>query len=156
MNRGSTTLLKAVLFLMALVVLTFCVVLLPQEIQAELAGDFDYLPLLIGLYFPALPFLYAIFQAHRLLVNVDEDRAFSEQSVDAFKKIKYCSLAISSVFAVGMPYIFYLADQDDAPGLAALGFVIVGAAFVIATAAAIAQKLLQNVVEIKTENDLTV
>jgi hypothetical protein len=55
-----------------------------------------------------------------------------------------------------MPYIFYVADKDDAPGVAAIGFAIIGLSFVIAVAAAVFQRLLQNAVDIKSENDLTV
>ena len=55
-----------------------------------------------------------------------------------------------------MPYVFYLADMDDAPGLVAIGLVIVFASFVIGAFAAVLQKLIQNAVEIKSENDLTV
>ena len=60
------------------------------------------------------------------------------------------------MYAAGMPYVFYVADQDDAPGVVAIGLVIIGASFVIATAAAVFQKLVQNAVDIKSENDLTV
>lgn len=55
-----------------------------------------------------------------------------------------------------MPYVFYVADRDDALGLAAIGFVFIGASFVIGTAAAVFQSLMQNAVDIKSENDLTV
>jgi hypothetical protein len=55
-----------------------------------------------------------------------------------------------------MPYIFYVGDRDDAPGAVAIGLVIVGASFVIATFAAVLQKLLESGRKIKSENDLTV
>jgi len=45
---------------------------------------------------------------------------------------------------------------DDPADPTALGFVVIFAAAVIATAAAVFQKLLQNAVDIKSENDLTV
>jgi hypothetical protein len=60
------------------------------------------------------------------------------------------------MYVVGMPYIFHAADKDDAPGVALIGFVIIFASFVIATAAGVFQRLVQNAVDIKSENDLTV
>jgi hypothetical protein len=77
-------------------------------------------------------------------------------SVRALKNIKYCAITISALYAAGMPYIFYAADRDDAPGVIVIGLVIIFASSVIATFAAVLQKLLQNVVEIKSENELTV
>lgn len=156
MKKGSTLLLQGVLFAMGLIVFTVCAVFLPQIIMAELAGDFDYLPILVGLYVPAIPFFIALFQASKLLRLIDANQAFSPRSVTALKNIKFCGLSISAAFALGMPYIFYVADRDDAPGLVALGLVIIGASFVIATAAAVFQNLLQNAVDLKSENDLTV
>jgi hypothetical protein len=55
-----------------------------------------------------------------------------------------------------MPYIFYVADRDDAPGVSVIGFIIIFASFVIAVFAAVLERLLQNAIEIKSENDLTV
>ena len=55
-----------------------------------------------------------------------------------------------------MPYIFYVADRDDAPGVAAVAFIIIGASFVIAAAAAVFERLMRSTVDIKSENDLTV
>jgi hypothetical protein len=55
-----------------------------------------------------------------------------------------------------MPYIVYVADKDDPPGATAIGLVIIVASCVIAVFAAVLQKLLQNAIEIKSENDLTV
>ena len=103
-----------------------------------------------------MPFFFALYQALKLLNHIDRNNAFSLPAVKALEKIKYSALAISGLFTAGMPYVFYVADRDDAPGVAAIGFVIIFASFVIATAAAVFQQLFQNAVDIKSENDLTV
>jgi len=156
MKRGSTLVLRAVVWLMGLVVLGICLIALPPAIHTELQGDFDYAPLLLGLYFPAIPFFVALKQTLKLIGYIDHNQAFTPQSVIALKLIKYCAYIISGLFAAGMPYIFYLADRDDAPGLAAIGFIIIGASFVIGTAAAVFQQLVQHAADLKMENDLTV
>lgn len=156
MKLGSTLFLKATIVLIGLVVLAICVFALPSGINSEIVGDFDYGFIFLGLYVPAVPFFFALYQALKLLGYVDKNQAFSDLSVTALRKIKYCAIVIGILFTMGMPYIFYLADQDDAPGVAALGFVIIGASFVIAAAAAVFQKLFQNAIAIKSENDLTV
>lgn len=158
MKRGSTLILRGVVILIGLIVLALCVFALPQLISSELAreADFDYGPIFLGMYVPAIPFFYALYQTLKLLNYIDQNKAFSELSVKALKKVKYCALTISGLYAAGMPYVFYVADRDDAPGVVAIGLVIIGASFVIATSAAVLQKLLENVLDIKSENDLTV
>lgn len=157
MERGSTVFLRGVVILIGLVVLGLCAIGLPMLIKSELTtSDFDYGWIFVGLYVPAIPFFFALYQALKLLDYIDKNQAFSELSVQAFRSIKYCALTISGLFAAGMPYVFYVADRDDAPGVALIGFVIIGASFVIATFAAVLQKLVQNAVDIKSENDLTV
>ena len=156
MNRGSTTILKGVVVLIGLIVLAICLFVLPVGIRAELSGDFDYGPIFLGLYVTAVPLFIALYQALKLLGAIDRNQAFSEASVAGLKAIRNCGLAISGLFALGMPYIFYVGDRDDAPGVVAIGLVIIFASFVIATAAAVFQRLFQNAVDLKTEHDLTV
>lgn len=115
-----------------------------------------YRPILIGLYIPAIPFFFALYHGLKLLGYIDTNKAFSELSVKSLKNIKFCAIMISALFAAGMPYIFYAAQSDDAPGVAAIGFIIVFASVVIATFAAVLQKLLQDALDIKAENELTV
>lgn len=154
MKLGSTIFLRAAVCLIGITVLVLCIFALPPAILSEEVGA--YRLILLGMYIPAIPFFLALYQALKLLNYIDRNRAFSEISVRALKNIKYCAAAIGVLYAVGMPYIFYVADQDDAPGVAVVGFVIVFASFVIATAAAVFQRLLQNAVDIKSENDMTV
>lgn len=154
MKRGSTLLLKFVIGLIGLAVLAFAVLVLPRGIAAEDAGM--YREILIGMYFPAVPFSIALYQAFKLLSNIDQNQAFSASSVNTLKNIKYCGIAISILYAAGMPYIFYVADKDDAPGAILIGLVIIFASFVVATFAAVLQILIQNAVDLKSENDLTV
>lgn len=156
MKKGSTLFLKAVISLIGLAVLALLLVGLPILIKSEWTGDFDYGPIFVGLYVPAIPFFMALHQALKLLAYVDRNTAFSDLSVKALKKIKQCAFTISALFAAGMPYIFKIAERDDAPGVALIGFIIIGASFVIAIFAAVLQTLVQNAVEIKSENDLTV
>jgi hypothetical protein len=77
-------------------------------------------------------------------------------SVDALKKIKNCAITISGLYVVIIPFVFMIAEWDDAPGLVLINLVIIGASMVIAVFAAVLQRLLQEAIDIKTENDLTV
>jgi MFS family permease len=154
MYKRSTLILKAVITLIGAGVLLLCLFALPAGIASDNAGY--YRPILIGMYVPALPFFLALFYAFKLLSYIDSGKVFSELSVSALRIIKYCAIVICGVYIVGIPYIFQVAQRDDAPGVALIGFIFIFGSLVVATAAAIFQKLVQNVVEIKSENDLTV
>lgn len=71
-------------------------------------------------------------------------------------RIKYCAITICSLHVLGLPLYYLVADKDDATGLIFVGMVIPFASFVIAVFAAVLQRLLQEVINIKSENDLTV
>lgn len=108
------------------------------------------------LYATAIPFFFALYQTFRLLSYIDRNKAFSELSVTALKNIRNCAITISILYVVGMPLFFLLAEIDDAPGVILIGMVIIFASMVDAVFAAVLQKLLQNAIDIKSENDLTV
>lgn len=55
-----------------------------------------------------------------------------------------------------MPLFYLIAEADDAPGIILIGMLLIFAALVIAVFAAVLQKLLQEAIHIKSENDLTV
>jgi MFS family permease len=154
MKQASTLFLKATIVVMGLAVLALCIFALPAGIMSDNTGY--YRPLLMGMYLPAIPFFIALYQALLLLKYIDKNSAFSELSVKALKNIKYCGAVIGSLYALGMPYIFTVADKDDAPGVVLIGLIIIGASIVVAVFAAILQKLVKNAIDIKTENDLTV
>lgn len=154
MKKGSTFFLRGVLIIIGGIVLAICLIGLPYALMTNNLSY--YIPIVVGLYVPAIPFFIALIESWKLLNYIDKNNAFSEAAVKALRNIKYCGITISSLFAIGMPYIFYAADRDDAPGVVAISLVIIFASAVIATFAGVLAKLLQNVVQIKSENELTV
>jgi hypothetical protein len=163
MKRGSTLFLKIAVILIGLPILALCIYLLPQLgieafEQAKKGADLAYVvfAILLVMYVSAIPFYMALYQALKLLSYIDKNQAFSELSVRALKTIKRCAIAISSLYVVGLPFVFIVAEWDDAPGLVLIGMVVIGASTVIAVFAAVLQRLLQEAIDIKSENDLTV
>lgn len=154
MKRHSTLFLKSAIILFGLVVLAVLVFGIPRAIGDISVGGYD--PILFGVYVAAVPFFIALAYAMKLLGYIDLDQAFSSASTKAFKGIKYCAATIAGLFTAGLPYIYYVAEIDDAPGVIVLGMAIVFASFVVATFAAVLQKLVDSAVAIKSENDLTV
>ncbi|MFE4354574.1 DUF2975 domain-containing protein [Peribacillus butanolivorans] len=160
MKRGTTLFLKIAVILIGIPVLALCIFLVPEiaKFAAELYPDMTYINylVLIDLYASAIPFYFALYQAFKLLSYIDKNKAFSELSVRALTKIKYCAITISILYVVGMPLFYLIAELDDAPGIILIGLVIIFASMVIAVFAAVLQRLLQEAIDIKSENDLIV
>ncbi|MFJ7363056.1 DUF2975 domain-containing protein [Peribacillus frigoritolerans] len=160
MKLGTTLFLKIAVILIGIPVLALCIFVVPEiaNFTAELYPDMAYLKyfVLIDLYASAIPFYFALYQAFKLLSYIDKNKAFSELSVRALKTIKNCAITISVLYVAGMPLFYLMAEMDDAPGIILIGMVVIFASMVIAVFAAVLQRLLQEAIDIKSENDLIV
>ncbi|WP_028776702.1 DUF2975 domain-containing protein [Shimazuella kribbensis] len=159
-KRGSTTFLKVIIFLVGIPVLALCIFLVPKfgNFAGELYPDIAYMKslVLIDMYAAAIPFYFALYQAFKLLSYIDKNQAFSELSVKALKNIKYCAITISTLYLLGMPLYYLMAERVDPPSIIPIGLVIIFASMAIAVFAAVLQRLLQEAINIKSENDLTI
>jgi hypothetical protein len=158
LKRSSTLFLKGVIVLIAIVALAW-MIRFPQT--EGRAANLDLIsiyadPFIIYGYIASIPFFIALYQALKLLGYVENNLVFSHAAVKAVRNIKYCALTISGFIVLGILFIRLFANGDDAAGPTALGIVATFASIVIATGAAVFERLLQNAVDIKSENDLTV
>lgn len=115
-------------------------------------------PFLIGAYITITPFFVALYQALKLLSYIDQNKAFSELSVRALKYIKYCASTMSTLIVLGIitGVILFAGEGEDITGFISLGLMLTFASMVIAVFASILQRLLQEAIDIKSENDLIV
>jgi membrane protease YdiL (CAAX protease family) len=163
MKRSSTLFLKVAVIFIGIPVLALCLFLLPQIAnEANEAADrgsdlaFVVYGILLVMYVSAIPFYFALYQSFNLLSYIDKNQAFSELSVIALKKIKKCAIIISGLYVIALPFVYIMAEVDDAPGLIIVGMIPIFASLVIAVFAAVLQRLLREAIDIKSENDLIV
>jgi hypothetical protein len=90
-----------------------------------------------------------------VLGYVRQNKIFSQASVKALRTIKYCAIAIIGFVAVSVVFIVF-GDKDDRPPGVFMRILITFPSIVIVTAAAMFERILQNGVDLKSENDLTV
>ncbi|OXB85621.1 MULTISPECIES: DUF2975 domain-containing protein [Geobacillus] len=158
--KRETLFLKVALVLIGLPVLALCLFLVPAlaKVAVKLVPAFPWIKYFVYLVFEAsaLPFYFALYQAFRLLTYIDQNSAFSERSVEALKKIKSCAVVICGLHLLALPLFYLFAEKDDAPGVIFVGLLVPFASLVIAVFAAVLQKLLQQAVDIKQENELTI
>ena len=154
MRHASTLFLKVAVWIMGLAVLAICGILIIPVIVNNEAGY--YTPLLALMCVSAIPFWLALNQTLKLLSFIDENKAFSGLSVRALGAIKLYAIVIAALYSLALPYIYYAANRDDAPGVIVIALVVIFGSLVVAGFAAVLQLLLKNAIQIKKENDLTV
>jgi hypothetical protein len=160
MKKSSTLFLKAVICLIAVGTLA-AMIHFPQT--EGRAANLDLIstyadPFILYLYVASIPFFVALYQAFKLLGYVDKNKIFSQNSVKAVANIKYCAIAfIGFIFAaISVVFVNSKTTTDDGAGPIMIGLITIFASSVMATAVAVLQKVLQNAVDLKSENDLTV
>lgn len=158
MKRYSTIFLKIAVILIGVPVLALCIFGAFRLTNNPINPDYANMiyPILAGVLVSVVPFFAALYQALKLLGHIDKNVAFSELSVKALKNIKYCAVIISALYVVVIPFVYLLAEKDDAPGLIIIGMTPIFASLVIAVFSAVLQRLLKEAIDIKSENDLTV
>ena len=160
MKRGTTLFLRIAVFLIGTPVLALCIFGLPILAKEATENNSEFAYVLYGIlavmYASAIPFFVALYQAFKLLSYIDKNKAFSEISVKALKNIKFSAITISGLYVVGAPFFFIFGQLDDAPGVVLLVMLFIFAPLVIAVFAAVLQRLLQEAIDIKSENDLIV
>src|SRR5215510_13800265 len=158
MERGSILFLKAVLVLVgigALALMLWEPHVEGRNAHATLYEIYFKDPFLAYAYIASIPFFMALYQAFRVLGYARQNKIISQAAVKALWTIKYCAVAIIGFVAVGEVFIM-LSNSDDRAGGVFMGILIAFGSTVIATAAAVFERILQNTVDIKTENELTV
>lgn len=158
MKQGSTLFLKCVIILIAIVAI-FGMIRFPQTEGRAVGLDLISIyadPLIIYSYIASLPFFFGLYQAFTLLNFIDKNKAFSQAAVNTLRNMKFAAISLIGFIVLALMYIRLFAQGDDPAGPTGLGMIVSFAAIVIATIAAVFQKLLQNAVDLKSENDLTV
>jgi hypothetical protein len=160
MKKSSTVFLQVVIVLIGLMALG----LLIQEPRMEgvnahaISLSQIYLddPFLWLIYAGSIPFFVALYQAIKVLGYAGRNEIFSLGAVKALRTIKYCAFAIIGFIAVEEAIILLNSVSDDHAAGVMIGLFIAFCSVVVATAAGVFERILQNAVELKSESDLTV
>lgn len=158
MKFGATVFLRVVLVLIAIGALALLLWephLEGRNANATLFAIYFKDPFLAYAYVAAIPFFVGIYQAFKVLGYAGRNEEFSAPAVKSVRTIKYCAIAIIVFVAIGEVMILFNTGEDRAGGVV-IGAFIMFASIVVATAMAVLERALQNAVDMKSENDLTV
>jgi len=158
MKRSPNLFLRAVLVLIGIGALAFLLWEPRVEGRNANATLFEVYfkdPFLAYIYVAAIPFFVGLYHAFKVLGYAGGDRTFSLAAVRSVRTIKFCAIALVC-FVAGAEVIILSNESDDRAGGVMMGVAIAFASIVVATAMAILERTLQNAVDMKSENDLTV
>jgi len=160
MKKGSTLFLQVIITLLGIGALAFMLWEPHLEGRNAHATVFEVYfkdPFLAYAYVASISFFVGLFQAIKVLGYARQNRIFSQEAVNALRTIKYCALALIGFVAVSVIFMpFSAPDDDDGPQGVVMRMVITFGSIVVATATAVFERILQNAVDIKSENELTV
>ncbi len=159
MKRVSIVFLQAVIVLIGMIALAILICVPLHDGRASILDLFSiyFDPFILYGYAASIAFFVALYKAFRLLGYIGQNRVFSSDSVGALKSIKYCAIVLSALIVMAGLYIKIFHNKEDDPaGFLAMCIVTTFVSIVVATAAAIFEKILQNAIDMKSENDLTI
>lgn len=159
MKRTSTLFLQAVVVLIAIIAITFMIVMPLREGRAKNLDLFHVYadPLILFSYVSSIAFFIALYKAFRLLGYIGNNKVFSPGAVNALRGIKYCAIVLGFLIATAAVFVRIAHHKDDDPaGFIAMAIVLIFACIVVITAAAVFEKILQKAIDMKSENDLTI
>ena len=160
MKKGSIIFLQVVITLIGIGTLTLLLWephLEGRNAHSTLSQIYFNDPFLAYAYIGSIAFFVALYQAFKLSGYVGKNEVFSQEAVKSLRTIKYCALIIISFVVGAEAYIWItVRGKDDIAGGVAMGLFIIFDSLVITATAAVFEKLLRQVINIKSENDLTV
>lgn len=158
-KKSSTIFLQVVIVLIGIGALAFMLYEPQIEGRNVNATQFQIYfndPFLVYAYTASLAFFAALYQAFKVLGYIRQNKTFSKATVKALRTIKYCGMTLVAFIIPPLAYLFIARPEDDIAGGVAMGvFILLGSSISAATAA-VFERLVQNAVDIKSENDLTV
>lgn len=160
MKRGPTIFLQIVIVFFGMLVL-FLLLLEPQtegrNVNATQVEIYFKDPFLVFIYLAFVPFFVGLYQVIKLLGYARREEMFSERAVRSMRMIKFCAIATALFFLGAEAYIFvFVRGTDDVAGGVMMGAFFILVSAVVATAAAVFERILRDGRDLKTENDLTV
>lgn len=159
MKRISILFLQAVIVLIGIVALAILIWFPLTEGRAtnlDLFSIYFDKFILYG-YAASIAFFVALFKSFKLLGYIGQNKVFTTNSVKTIKSIKYCAIVLSILIVMAGVFIrIFHSKEDDPAGFLAICIATALVSVIVATAAAIFEKIIQNAVDLKSENELTI
>ena len=159
MKKYSIVFLQAVVVLIGLVAIIILIRFPMLEGRAQnldLIGIYSD-PFILYAFASSIAFFVALYKAFKLLGYIGQNKLFSVKAIKTLRSIKYCAIILSLLIVLAGVYIKLFHHKDDDPaGFLGMCIVTTFICVAVATAVVVLEKILQNAIDMKSENDLTI
>lgn len=160
MKKPTYFLSKLTLYLAALALLSFNLILLPELAREEAAGKptppVTY-PFFLSAWAISTPIFIALYHLQKLLDHFYLRSTFSTRTLSHLRRVKQLSIITTTLillfFAGLILYLRTAAPHEDAPPFFMLGGLLVFAALTTVTFLSILESLFRSAIKLKKEND---
>ncbi|HSC52589.1 MAG TPA: DUF2975 domain-containing protein [Phnomibacter sp.] len=155
-NRRSTVFLQAVVVLIGILALAIMIRFPMTEGRAK---NLDLLsiyldPFILYAYAASTAFFVALYKVFRLLGFIGQNKAFSQNSVQALKSIKYCAIILGAlIMLAGLFVVIFHHKDDDPAGFIAICIATTFITIVVAITASVLEAIFQNGLNIQPDNE---
>lgn len=104
-------------------------------------------PPFIGLYVSTLLMYLGLFSTYRVIRNIENKQRYSISTYRNLGYIQIYSSVITFIYLGMAPFVFYIADKDDAPGLILINVVLILVFFIISASSLLLGKHVKEVIE---------
>ena len=159
MKKSSTILLQVIIVLIGVGALAFLLwepLSEGRNAHATLFQVYFNDPFLVWAYTASIAFFVGLYQTFKLLGYIGQHTTFSQPAVNALRAIKYCAMIVVAFVVAAEAYLVIVRPGDDIAGGVFMGLLMIALFGITAIVATMFEKLLQNAVDLKSENDLTV
>lgn len=159
MKKTSILFLQGVVVLIGILALFLLIRFPMMEGRAQNLDLFSIYsdPFILYGYASSIAFFIALYKAFRLLGYIAQEKLFSTASIKTLRSIRYCAIASGILIVLAGLYIMIFHHKDDDPaGFLGMCILTTFICIAVATAIAVLERILQNAVDMKSENDLTI
>ncbi|MBS1489771.1 MAG: DUF2975 domain-containing protein [Bacteroidetes bacterium] len=156
MKQRATIFLQIVIVLISIAALVILIWFPSTEGRAanrDLLSIYTDSFILFG-YATSIVFFIMLYKAFKLLEYIGQNKAFSANALSTLKSLQYYAVVLSILITTAGLYIrIFHHKEDDPAGFLAICFVTTFIFIVVATAAFVFEKILQNGIDLKSENE---
>lgn len=153
-----TNALKLVIIILGLFIGLMFYLLVIGFIKSFQENDVYFVKVLfyISMYISLILSMLSNVIVYSILSLIDKDILFTEKAIRKISLIKKISILIFFILLGIMPMVWHIVEITNVTGVIPVAIVIIVSPLILSTFIGVMEKLLMKIVQIKSENDLTV
>lgn len=137
--------LKGIIYLGLAIIAFLCLFLIPYRgISSIETFDFPDVFFVVMVYGTLVPLAYALWHSRLVLTHISLNQFFDEINIGSVRQIGWAAFSVFVLYLLAMPVLFWIAQVDDAPGLAAIGLIVMLSSLVIYLICSLMQKIMRK------------